>query len=158
MNEKKVREALEQVNQTWPKDSQVISDAVEKVRSALEKALAPEPRFYKGQPVLVKDHDDDEWLHEILVSIGRDPFFPYQTIDAKWKQCKPDPDAPSYINWFEHDGGDCPVDGDEIVFVIYSNGVLQFGGVGVEAKNRYWRNVVRYAIIPLPEFIGGDSC
>ena len=121
----------------------------------LDEALAPEPRFYKNQPVLVSQ-DGGVFKKRLLDHIDKSPSYNYVCTDSTcWLYCKPDPDAESIINWVEWGGGKRPVSLDQFVATEDRNGFVQ------ASRNKAWRwshigsdkDIVRYAIIPLPEFL-----
>ena len=118
----------------------------------LTEALAPEPRFYVGQPVLVSENEK-VWFPRALVSITGSGFECKPTGHSKenvhWLHCKPDPDAVSLPNWIEHDGSEKRIDGDFILWEgkAGNKGSLR-GYVILDSK------VARYCIIPLPRWVG----
>ena len=97
MDEKKVIEAYDLVNRVFSPDS-----TVRELHRILKEALAPEPRFYVGQPVLVS-HDGKEWSKDRLDTIDTATVHKYQCEKSGYRHCKPDPDAVSLINWHSVD-------------------------------------------------------
>ena len=130
-----------------------------KVISILEKALAPEPRFYKNQQVLVRDGGTEAWISAVFKGPSLNPAHKFMALKysggmgiCSYLYCKPDPDAESIINWIEHDGSDglLPKDLDKPVVWVDSSGCTQSSTSGALVLDT---NVVRYAIIPLPEYL-----
>jgi hypothetical protein len=143
-------------------ERQAIQERADKLQAELDclKELLKEKehRFYKGQPVLVKSSLDTIWQKRYLSHIDGERFFCFHenqlpikgTTTSYWLHCKPDPSAPSLLNWIEWEGGECPVDGDIQVLLMLENGTI----MADEAKNFRWcDNIARYAVIEKPEFI-----
>ncbi len=73
----------------------------------LKQAIATEPRFYKNQPVLVSDIDDNLEPRPALFkgypnTSNIHPFTAHAygyNAPCGWRYCKPDPDAVSLPNW-----------------------------------------------------------
>jgi len=140
MNEKLVREALEELK---------AKELVPKTKAIflLEQALAPEPRFYRNQPVLAGDTEGTLIPHWI------------QSVDMlkAYRIVRPYLPAESLINWVEHDGNNkSPVQDDQLIVIQYRDGDVS-GGKRLAGLR--WtdtgnsRDIVRYAINPLPEFL-----
>ena len=133
MNEKLVREALEELK---------AKELVPKTKAIflLEQALAPEPRFYRNQPVLAGDTEGTLIPHWI------------QSVDMlkAYRIVRPYLPAESLINWIEHDGTRRPVETNLTwVDCVQSCGARWSGYAGDIA----WSTVIRYAVNPLPEFL-----
>ena len=141
MNEKKVREALENARKFLRLDSKTVQ--------LLEQAIAPTPRFYVGQPVLVETinlRTEKGILREI-----RDGF--YCTENGAYSHCKPDPDAVSLPNWITPGPHVCSIECPENSYISWLN---KNEDVHVLDKNQPLTgltDVVQYCIIPLPEFL-----
>jgi len=148
--EDKVREAFNVLNNGGGDKYQI-----ETARNILKEALAPDPRFYKNQPVLVRDSDDSEWESKILGRVGdMNLSFPFKTTDGGlYSRCKPDPDAESIINWIEHDGSESVVETGKDKVTMYIHNTI--GPIVEWNTDQFYTgtNVVRYAIIPLPEYL-----
>jgi len=138
-----------------------------KARESAKKvkaAMAPKPRFYKGQPVLVSQ-DKERWVKGHFDSymktpsgdtVGYQPFVVWHGEGTRWHNCKPDPDAVSLPNWVEYDESQpdiilCP-DNSFIISQAISGSITQLK-IGVDFRARISINVARYCIIPLPEFV-----
>ena len=134
-----------------------VSTRDEIVHSLLSEALLPAPKFYVGQPVLVKDviQEDGEWITAVLENI-REEEFRYECEDGMaYRLCKPDPQGKTKPNWVEVDpsewGKSILYSDREMCIAVYEDGE-QFL-VDIESKGLYLKHVVRYCIIPLPQFI-----
>ena len=155
MDENKVKEALAKLEEEHVVNLEY-AKSLHEAKELLRQALAPKQRFYKGQPVLVRDYDDAGWYLDILMDISMTENAPYECRNGTWRQCKPDLDAVPMLNWIEHDGGEMPVDGNTIVNVTTKCGITT-GGMAIEYG---WKDgdcdgdIIRYAIVKLPEFIG----
>jgi hypothetical protein len=153
-------------------ERQAIQERADKLQAELDclKELLKEKehRFYKGQPVLVRMGDACGWDKKYLASRQHGLYNCYcegktaRTTKniTSWPQCKPDPSAPSLLNWIEWEGGECPVDGDKLVVSLWRNGEIE----AEVARNLVWRHdapepgdmdsdIIRYAVIEKPEFI-----
>jgi hypothetical protein len=146
---------------------QKVQEEADKLQARLdclkELLKEKEQRFYKGQPVLVKSSLDTIWQKRYLSHINGERFFCFHenqlpikgTTTSYWLHCKPDPSAPSLLNWIEWEGGECPVDGDRLVLTEEKCGDIEVG----KASDCYWDDVnhayhvIRYAVIEKPEFI-----
>ena len=117
----------------------------------VEEALTPEPKFYAGQSVLVRDFDTDDWTTIHLVSIrDNEHGYIFHAAEGNYKQCKPNPDTVSHPNWIEHNGdSDMPIMDDVWVEVVLVEQQRSSG----RADNFEWGHVLRYTITPLPEFL-----
>ena len=150
-NEDKVRKALEA--------AEGINDSARAdVIRLLKEMLPPEQQLYFQQPVLVR-FNGFEWFPRYFSHMDGEVFHCFEmgrtsrtatktTKTTSWKYCKPDLKAESLPNWIDHDGGECPVDPNVIVYVIYNSGTTHSG----VAEGRYWKDVVKYFVIPLPKY------
>ena len=122
----------------------------------LKKAIAPEPRFYKGQPVKVKS-DMGFWKEAFFIRRENGKYEVKAGPDVNsqiYDECKPDPDAVSLPNWIEHDGSSVNIPYPKNHSAVW---VSEKGHTHIDQ----WREdgfradfgVIRYCIIPLPEFI-----
>jgi len=143
MDKKKVREAIALLaNSAEPFDKAAI---------LLRESLAPPQRFYKGQPVLVRDFGALTWANGFFESINELGQF-VVTLEASstpyWDECKPDPDAVSLPNWIENDHTEKRVEGDFITWE-FADGRLgcTTGFVCLSV------DVARYCIISLPKWL-----
>ena len=127
-----------------------LADLQEKIAKVESKTY----KFYKGQPVLVCD-DNENWERLYFIEYVEGRACPFQAgtkaPDGKltWQEsfafCKPDQDAPITIELIKHDGGECPVDPDELVVVFYKDSFWVGTGSG-EASGRTWGEVEYYTI------------
>lgn len=127
----------------------------------LKAKPAPKQRFFKDQPVLVRDRSDGEWHKRYFANPG-EAFDDGKTSRTSshltlWNQIKPDPDAPSLLNWQEWHGGEQPVPDDTLVIVVSENDYIEVSA----AKSFHWswtdtcQDIVLYAAISLPEWEDG---
>lgn len=156
MDENKVKEALAKLEEEHVVNLEY-AKSLHEAKELLRQALAPKQRFYKGQPVLVRDYDDAGWYLDILMDISMTENAPYECRNGTWRQCKPDLDAVPMLNWIEHDGGAMPVAATQRILALLANG----SEVYREACDFTWQKesapysyIKRYAIVKLPEFIG----
>jgi hypothetical protein len=159
MSNKKAIQAQVNTLQATVKSSQA---EIDKLNKLLEEK---EHRFYFDQPVLVS-HDGNVWAKRFYKDITSNRFVCYgdgrpsriNGYVSHWEFCKPDPEAPSLLNWIEWEGGECPVDG----FVITQSRAGEMEGQ--PSEDFIWRHdgpqdengnadIVRYAVITKPEFI-----
>lgn len=126
---------------------------INKLKEANKELEKPEPRLYKGQPVLVREQGISAWATRFFYALNNGSFV--TTDEEYWDECKPDLTFKSIINWIEWKGGDCPVDGGVIVGVVLGDGgtrmrearLLSWGGHGGDGS------IIRYAVIGLPEWV-----
>jgi peptidoglycan/xylan/chitin deacetylase (PgdA/CDA1 family) len=151
MNEDKVREALKSLKNVELSNAEAIANSV----LCLEEALAPEPRFYKGQIGRFTDNKlraDSSLGTRGWLTCRVEDFF-YNENGTEWRFFTPDPDAKSLPVWIENDGSKSVVETgkDKITMYIHNTGEPR-----VEWNREQFylgKNVVRYAIIPLPEYL-----
>ena len=117
----------------------------------LKEALAPEPRFYEGQAVLVRDGEGDAWLKGTYEAYEEEPYHhavlsEQSVLALKYKHCKPDPDAKE--QWIEYTG---PVDveADIVLYELECGRVVKVEGP-VELSNA---RIVRYRLINKPVYL-----
>lgn len=154
MNEQEVRKALKLAQQ--PKSMMDDSHALVLIAMTLEKALKIETKFYRNQPVLVRNLDSQNWsVGRHFSGLNRDMLWSFVTTDGnKWGQCKPDPEAESIINWIEHDG-------DDVITIDFNPEKERLYWIRKDGEEGFIKNgqallgkaIARYAIIPLPEFL-----
>lgn len=158
MNKRRVEEALAAAKQL----NDMFDDNRATVIQLLEEALKPEPQFYIGQPVLVKAETKKSKWHQgfidskdgggLLVKFGRD----YTSFHAK--NIKLDLDAETLPNWIEVDKSEWATSikysDKEMCIAIYRDG-KQFL-VDPKSHALYLKGVVRYCVIPLPQFVGKE--
>lgn len=113
-------------------------------------------KFYKNQPVLVSN-DGETWMSMLLVDIGDGKYLCKGSTASKgtvgFGLCKPDTNAPSILNWVEHDGG-LRHPNMEVVLVEMRDGSIdvmptssaRWGFQGIPS------DILRYAQIDGPEF------
>jgi hypothetical protein len=157
IDEKKVIEAYELIVKHDTPSIEVLNS----IESLLKDALAPEPRFYVGQPVLVSQNKKD-WHKGHFDSLmktpsgdtcGYQPFVVWNVNGTRWHHCKPDPDAVSLPNWKEHDGSERMIDVPKnSAMIVIGKGVADqvYQDSGSVTLNH---NATRYCIIPLPQFL-----
>lgn len=145
INEKKVREALAILDGVRTVEYNL--DPMSQISKLLNEALTPGPRFYDGQQVLVSD-DGTEWVKDILLQVGHSTVHIYQCESAGWRYCKPDPGAVSIPVWVEHDGTEKSIEGDVLLWVNKDGNCYT-----VKNSLIIGSGVIRYAIIPLPEYL-----
>lgn len=161
MDEKKVRKALKFLEDRY---SAAETDAAW-VKKLLNEALAPEPRFYVGQPVLVSNDTEKVFWHKGFFDsymttangdiVGYQPFVVRLGEGTRWHHCKPDPDAVSLPNWIEHDGSSkkfiTEIDG----YYIWTKETERYtsGGKLDSGREIELEGIFRYCIIPLPQWI-----
>jgi len=141
----------------WEAIDQLGTEAVGKALAETMVGGKPkDKRFYKGQPCVSSRGCEgrvvryDEYGR--VVAVGENgPMIS--------KDLRPDPDAPSLLNWIEHDGGECPER------VKGKRGIVELGNRMLCAKDDglYFRwtwshngkedDIVRYAIVPEIEWI-----
>jgi len=139
-----------------------IGEKARKSGEKLKEAMQPETKFYRNQPVLVRDIDSGTWKKGIFDGFRKDSGFIYKAYafvenfgtgtSNSYKHCKPDPDAESIINWVEHDGSIGEINRPKntvLITVSCSDVVHKYSG----NCSATLQNIVRYAIIPLPEFL-----
>ena len=155
MNEKVLKEVLVELKRIVA--GTIIRAPLVDAIIKLESTLIPAPRFYKGQPVLVKSvnggwhkkiysHRSNEGVHVCTTYEGASPL--------EWREVQPDTTAVSLPNWVEHDGsaGRLKVPKEHrIVWVDAAAHVI------ITETLRLDSNVIRYCIIPLPEFINNKG-
>ena len=132
-------------------------DNKSKVIQLLQQALAPAPKFYVGQPVLVSDNGKD-WHKTILENIREEQFICEYEDGEIYEYCKPDPTAPSRPNWIEHDGRGTPMFSmGDIIAVQYRNG--ESDCTNDDHREFSWKHdgdsgdIIRYCVIIAPEFL-----
>ena len=136
-----------------------IGEAARKSGEKLKAALAPEPRFYKNQPVLVEASNGDiyrKFFHCYNEKAEFGAYFsvvnhPGSVSFDDFTNCKPDPDAESIINWIEHDGSNSGFleAKDAVIIVIKNDGESDSNNESFYLD----KNIARYTIIPLPEYL-----
>lgn len=153
-------EANEAIIARYIEQRNEIKVAIDKLKNKNAELEKSAHRLYKGQPVigiigissvmkgLYAGIDNANSLYRYKIDIGSGPI-------VGVKKCKPDLDFKSITNWIEWNGGDCPVDGGEMVVVERRNGTTDYG----IASSFIWihgnvvSGIVTYAVIALPEFI-----
>ena len=117
-----------------------------------DEALAPEPRFYKGQSVLARDPKDrrvERHVYHILYT---------EKAEKRWEIIGADLDAESIINWVEHDGKGTPVLSMGSTVAVQTR-CGDPDCTSDDIRDLQWKHndssndVMRYAIIPLPEWL-----
>jgi hypothetical protein len=152
MNEDKVRAAI----MVLKSQKGGFEKLNKEVTDILEEALAPPVRFYKNQPVLVRDFNGGwkkKLYHQFNNCLSHQCTMYDGTSPLNWKDVKPDTDAESIINWVEHDGSINQVATplNSIVIIECNDGdVLYHENVSHINIDSF---IARYAIIPLPEFL-----
>lgn len=124
----------------------------------VKPAKEPEHRYYRGQPVWMRDSDEDEWFPDILTDINHASAYPYKTVVGGCKQCNPRDET--HPAWIKHTGPETVPDDESFVNVRLRNGEL-CGGFsqtfdwGIDSVDR---DIIEYCIIPEKEYlVGGQS-
>lgn len=142
VNKKLVVEAKEMLDCLGNKTPAMVG-----VHQLLKEALAPTPKLYIGQQVIFSGGGNES--RGILKGIYPDGAFLDE--EGSWEHCRPDPTALTRPVWIEHDGSN---------ITLKERLVITVDG----AENHYQhthtipldRSVVRYCVIPVPEFINEE--
>jgi hypothetical protein len=125
----------------------ILEESLDQIQhKRLKQELKPEFRFL--QPVLVRDKDHQEWKEGFylrhIYGLGGPSFLVLgiSGTPVNWKQCIPDPEATTRINWIPWDGEDCPT--NKPVIIELKNGVI---GATRVPEDYCWGNIIAYAII-----------
>lgn len=131
------------------------------LEAQLEELKKPEPRFYKGQPVLVKNKNDTLWRTGLFNQITGCDYYHCQTtynsgVFGSWEECKPDLDFKTIPNWIEWNGAEkghgeyLPNFEGRVTLVLFRDGSVKTLVAGVS-----WRHedITDYAVISLPEWM-----
>ena len=135
---------------------QLIEDNIDKIQEFIdqqETAKEPAPRYYKGQPVWVRDHDKDEWVPEFLIRIEHGKTFLYKGNAGSWKQCKPR--GETHPAWIKHTGPETVPDDGVSVVVRLRIGHLN-GGISQSfnwAIDNNPGDIIEFCIIPDKEYL-----
>ena len=155
VDEKKVREIIKLLYLSKVEESyKRVFEAKRLLQSMLPKQKY---EFYRNQPVLVRNSENDLWERFTLVKIlpGENYYVVKYPSGSRtvWSQCKPDLEANSIINWIRHDGGMGVPES-----VSPSNRILFKDTRGVVScilirKLLNWKEIVWYAVIEQLEFL-----
>jgi len=149
-----VAEALRKVKETKGWDS--IDPVLHKHLDILFGILKPKPKFYRNQPVLAKYTQgtyQSDFLSEVLEN--RSDKYKCRFHVNPFNDCKPDPEAKSFINWIEHDGITkfFEVKEGTVMLLVPTGEVTPWVAYPDNPPVEVTEDTVRYAFIPLPEFL-----